>query len=82
VRLALDRLWHYEDGGLQAEQTAVGHMVHRGSQAAMVVILERNKTEGLEHAIRPLTHGLKDFGHAVHWARLRLKRKFDKSAVA
>jgi hypothetical protein len=74
----LDRLRHYKDGRLQAQQTAVGHVIDRCAQAEMVVILKRDETEWLEHASSRLPHGAEDFSHAVHRSRLRLKCEFDE----
>jgi hypothetical protein len=55
-------------------------MIDRCAQAPMVVIFKRDETKGLEDSSICLSHGSEDFSHAVHWARLRLKREFDKGA--
>ena len=48
----------------------------------MVVVLERNKAEWLQHSVRRLAHGAEDFGHAVHRTSLRLERDFDEVALS
>jgi len=53
-------------------------VIDRGAQAAMIVIFERDKTEGLEHASCRLPHRTEDFSHSVDRAGLRLKREFDE----
>ena len=53
-------------------------MIDRGTQTPMIVILERDETKRLQHASICLSHGSEDFSHAVHRARLRLKREFDE----
>ena len=55
-------------------------MVQRRPQTAVVIVLERDEAERLQHAIRRLPHGTEDFSHAVHRARLRLKCDFDEVA--
>ena len=47
----------------------------------MVVILERDEAERLQHAIRLLLRRAEDFGHAVHRPGLRLKSNFDEVAL-
>ena len=47
----------------------------------MVVILERDKTERLQDAVRGLSRRAEDFGHAVHRARFGLKGNFYKVAL-
>ena len=44
----------------------------------MIVVFERHEAERLEHALRRLLYRRQDLGHAVDWARLRLKRNFDE----
>jgi hypothetical protein len=48
----------------------------------MVVILKGNEAEGLKHAIRHFPRGSEHFGHAMHRARLGLKRNFDEVALS
>ena len=48
----------------------------------MVVIFERDETEGLKNPIRHVTHRAEDFGHAVYWSGLGLKRNFDEVALS
>jgi len=47
----------------------------------VVVILKRDKTKGLQNALRGFARRAEDFGHAVHRPGLRLKRDFDKIAL-
>ncbi len=56
-------------------------MIERRAQAAVVVVLERNEAERLQHAIRRLPRGAEDLRHAVHRAGLRLKGNFDEVAL-
>ena len=44
----------------------------------MVVVLERDKAKRLQYAVGHLPHRRKNFGHAMHWAGLRLKGYFDE----
>lgn len=44
----------------------------------MIIIFKRHEAKRLEHTSICLSHGSEDFSHAVHRARLRLKRKFDE----
>jgi len=74
----LDRLRHCEHGRLQSQQTPVRYMIDRRSQAAVVVILERDEAERLQHSARRLLQGAENFSHAVHRTRLRLKCEFDE----
>jgi hypothetical protein len=48
----------------------------------MVVVLQRNEAEGLQHTIVHFPHRRKNFGHAVHRTGLRLKSNFDKVALS
>jgi hypothetical protein len=73
-----DALVRREGTRLQTKLTPVRHVIQRGAQAAVVVILERHETERLKNAIRRLLCGTEDLGHAVHWAGLRLKCNFDE----
>jgi hypothetical protein len=79
--LDLDRPRHIERRRLQAQQTPVRHMIERRTQAAIVVILKRDKAEGLEHNILRLSHRAEDLSHSAHRARLRLKRNFHEIAL-
>ncbi len=56
-------------------------MIKRGPQPAMVVILERDEAERLQHAVRLLLRGTENFGHPVHRPGLRLKSNFDEVAL-
>jgi hypothetical protein len=47
----------------------------------MVVILDRNEAERLQHANSRLPHRTQDLGHGSYRARLRLKRDFDEIAL-
>ena len=67
--------------GLQPEHTPLHHVIERGPQSAMVVILERDEAERLQYAIGHL-HRAENFRHAVDWARLCLKGHFDKVALS
>jgi hypothetical protein len=71
-----------ERTGLHAQQIPVHDVIERGSQAAMVVILQRYESEGLQNAIGHLPHRGENFGHAVHRAGLRLKSYFDEVALS
>lgn len=53
-------------------------MIDGRPQTAMVVILERDEAERLQHASICLSHGSEDFSHAMHRTRLRLKCQFDE----
>jgi hypothetical protein len=57
-------------------------VIERCPQAAMVVILDSNKTEGLQNTFVRLHHGAEDFSHAVYGTCLRLKRDFDEVALS
>jgi hypothetical protein len=48
----------------------------------MVVVLERNETEGLQDTIVHFPRGRENFGHAVHGTSLCLKSNFDKVALS
>jgi len=56
-------------------------MFQRRSQAPVVVILNGDEAEGLQHTLVRLSHGAEDFGHGVHRAGLRLKRDFHEIAL-
>jgi hypothetical protein len=56
-------------------------VIERGPQAAVIVVLERDKTKGLQHAFGHLPHRGENFGHAMHWTGLRLKGNFDEVAA-
>jgi hypothetical protein len=53
-------------------------MIQRGTQAPVVVVLERDKPERLQHALRRLAHGTKNLSHTVDRALLSLKGNFDE----
>ena len=55
-------------------------MIDRGAQTAMVVILEGNEAERLQHTGSRLPHRGQELSHAVNRPCLRLKREFDKGA--
>ena len=46
----------------------------------MIVVLERYKSEWLQHSLRERTPRVQHLGHAMDWAGLGLKRDFDKIA--
>ncbi len=71
-----------ERARLQTHLTPVHHVIERGAEAAVVLILERHEAERLKHSIRRLLCGAEDFGHAVHRAGLRLKSNFDEITLA
>ena len=48
----------------------------------MVVVFKRDEAERLQYAVGHLPHRGENFGHAVHWAGLRLKSDFDKVALS
>lgn len=79
--LDLNRPRRVERGRLQAQQAPVGHVIERRAQAAVVVILERDKAERLQHSIPSLLHGAEYLGHGAYRARLRLKGNFDEIAL-
>jgi hypothetical protein len=56
-------------------------MIKRRTKAAMIVVLNRHKTEGLQNSVCHFPHGAEDFGHAMHRASLRLEGNFDKVAL-
>jgi hypothetical protein len=56
-------------------------VIERRTQAAMIVVLKRHESKGLQYAIRLLPHRTKNFGHAVDWPRLRLKGNFHEVAL-
>ena len=66
---------------LQAQQAPVRNVIERNAQAAVVIILERDKAERLEHAFLRLRHGAEYLCHGAYRARLRLKCNFDKIAL-
>ena len=74
------RLVGGECAGLHAQLIPIHDVIERGAQAAMVVVLKRDKTERLQYAIGQLSHRGENFGHAVHRAGLRLKSNFDEVA--
>lgn len=67
---------------MDADRTALHDVIERGTQTAMVVVLDRYEAEWLQHAVVQLPGGTEDFSHAVHRAGLRLERDFDKVACA
>jgi hypothetical protein len=48
----------------------------------MVVILDRDEAEGLQHAVVELSRRAEDFRHPVHRTGLRLEGNFDEIARA
>ena len=60
----------------------VRHVIERSPQAAVVVILQRDEAEGLEHARCSLAHGTQNLCHAVNRTRLGLKRNFYEVAFS
>lgn len=79
--MKLDRPRHHEYRRLQAQQASVGNVIDRGTQAPMVVVLKRNKTEGLKNTVGSSARCTEDFGHTVHRSRLGLKCEFNKTTV-
>ena len=77
----LDRLRHVERRRLQSQQAPVRHVVERRSQAAIVVIFERDKAEWLEDSVLRLPHGTQYLSHGSYRAGLRLKCNFDEVAL-
>jgi len=71
-----------EGAGLHAHLIAIHHVIERGAQAAMVVILQRNEAKRLQYAIGHRPHWGKNFRHTVHGAGLRLKGNFDEVALS
>jgi hypothetical protein len=57
-------------------------VIERGAQAAMVIILNRDKAEGLQYAVFQLLRRAEDFGHGVHRSGLRLKGNFYEIALS
>jgi hypothetical protein len=68
--------------GLHPQLISIHDVIEGGPQAAMVVILKRDEAERLQYAIGHLPHGGENFGHAVHWAGLRLKGNFDEVTLS
>ena len=66
---------------LQAHRTPIDHVIERGAQAAMVVVLKRDEAERLQDSAGRLAHGTQDFRHAVNRAGLRLKGHLDEVAL-
>ena len=56
-------------------------MIERSAQAAVVIVLERDEAERLQHAIRRLLRGAEYLRHAVYRALLSLKGDLDKVAA-
>jgi len=56
-------------------------MIKRSAQAAMVIVLNGHKAEGLQYAVVHFPHRAENFGHAVNRASLCLKRNFDEVAL-
>ena len=71
-----------ESARLQSQRASFHHMIERRTQAAMIVVLDRHESEGLEHAVGQFLHRAEDFGHAVYRASLRLKRDFHEVALS
>ncbi len=59
----------------------VRNVIERGTQAAMVIVLKRDKAERLQDAVGHLSHGGENFGHAVDRPLLRLKGNFHEIAL-
>jgi hypothetical protein len=55
-------------------------MIDRSAQAAMVIVLERDETKGLQHTGGRSPHRAENLRHAVDWPRLRLKGEFHERA--
>jgi hypothetical protein len=67
---------------LQAKRIALHDVIERGSQAAMVVVLNSHEAEGLQHAVIQLPRRAQDFGHGVHRSGLRLKGNLYEIALS
>ena len=48
----------------------------------MIIIVQRDEAERLQHSVCRLPRRLEDLGHAVDRARMRLKRYLDERAVS
>ena len=59
----------------------VRYVIQRRSQAAVVIVLERDETEGLQHAPSRIPHRTENLRHAVHRARLCLECNFNKLSM-
>jgi len=60
---------------------AIGDVIERRPQPAVVVILQRDEAEGLEYALCRLTHGREKLCHPVYRSGLGLKRNFNEVAL-
>jgi hypothetical protein len=76
------RLVRRECAGSHAQLIPIHDVIERGAQAAMVVVLKRDKTERLQYAIGQLSHRGENFGHAVHRPGLGLKSDFDEVSLS
>ncbi len=79
--------WNFRSVGrerarLQAKRIPLHHVIERGAQAAMVIVLDGHEAEGLQHAVIQLLGRTEDFGHGVHRAGLRLKGDFYEVALS
>src|SRR5579863_8037229 len=73
--------WRGKLAGAQAQKAAVGSGFHHRAELLMVVVIERDETEGLENAALTFSHWLQHFGHALHVAGLRLEGDFDEVSL-
>jgi hypothetical protein len=53
-------------------------VVERCAQAAIVIVLESDEAEWLQHTVGHLAHRTEHFGHGVYRTSLRLKGNLDK----
>ncbi|MFZ0731580.1 MAG: hypothetical protein WAM79_04575 [Candidatus Sulfotelmatobacter sp.] len=56
-------------------------MIERRAQPTVVVILDGNETEWLQHSVGYTSHRAQDFRHTMHGASLRLKGDFHEVSL-
>jgi hypothetical protein len=79
---ALESLGDHEYGRPQPKRIPIYNVIHGSSQPSMIIIFEGNEAERLQYPRISFAQGCENFGHAVHRARLGLKREFDKRSAS